>query len=226
MRTLVAKREAIFAAQRNLDDRSSPSLFPDCLLAMLTPGLLAAERRFKSERILADYLKTLSRNNPTFAHYERYCGFCLSNSIPSFPLTTALIALALYHKSSVQGGTCHAYKEDIVRIQRNTKEAWEDYPRYKALEGWAGLQEALQEFSEERKRYGQGAKAEEKGNCKYWVYASESEPEEEVLDKQGVVGKAISGRLQGASRFSLLLHRQCSPVAVTRRRQTTAIKLS
>ncbi|GAA6012468.1 hypothetical protein JCM10207_007098 [Rhodosporidiobolus poonsookiae] len=129
MLKLVSAREQVFAEQRKLDDA----------------GLQARSQQ------LVDVHLAGSSNNVVPGSFRRYQLFCQSVEVPVFPVTAAIVALALFQRCSEQNGCYRTYKQDVLRVGAVADKVWEHEPGFRLLSGWPGASVALDVFMEERK---------------------------------------------------------------------------
>ncbi|GAA6034213.1 hypothetical protein JCM8097_003783 [Rhodosporidiobolus ruineniae] len=131
MLQLVDNRDAIFSQQRTFFNDS---------------------RQGRCQKLVQDYFSTLSSANTvprgSFAQYET---FCADNDIPPFPISPSLVALALFAKCSVKNGHYSTYKGDLLRFGRSTESVWADDPEYERLAERSGVDDAIEDFLQERK---------------------------------------------------------------------------
>ncbi|GAA5910360.1 hypothetical protein JCM6882_003261 [Rhodosporidiobolus microsporus] len=131
MQDLVKDREAVFVAQRALQDDA---------------------RQARSEKLATDSFAHLSASNliPKYS-LRSYKQFCEDAHVPPFPITSPLLALCLFAKCSTKDIYYHTFVNDMKRLATATRSAWENVEGFVELDVRAGAEKALKEFLAERK---------------------------------------------------------------------------
>ncbi|BGP46348.1 hypothetical protein JCM10450v2_002190 [Rhodotorula kratochvilovae] len=131
MLRLVEKREAVFAKQREAN----------------SPALQARSEALASAHIASKH-PVLAGN---VAAYKRFCALV---DAPPFPLTHAMLALAMYARCSAADGHFATFRGDLLGVRRATEEVWTGGGRvYEEACAFDTDGEALEEFMKEKRDF-------------------------------------------------------------------------
>ncbi|BGO97986.1 hypothetical protein JCM10021v2_001644 [Rhodotorula toruloides] len=132
MRDLVERRELIFQHQRELNN---------------------ARLQANSEKLAKEHLAQFStRNNTPASNLNLYKRFCKLVDVPPYPITFALLSLAMFARCSTKNGHFATFKLDLQHIMQATASPWEGEAMYEALVGKDPNGTALKEFMDERRK--------------------------------------------------------------------------